>query len=155
MNWQDDDADSIRTDPTMSNRRNRRHTMPEIWGRDARLAFSEFSDSRSEMEIPLMPISSGKSLPDPPYHVFTRSQKKALVYIISLAGLFSPLSSNIYFPALDSIALVNQRPNCWKEGDLLTYVYLAIACVCVSGSFIDHHLHGCSGNCTIDMGTIV
>ncbi|KAK0624561.1 major facilitator superfamily domain-containing protein [Bombardia bombarda] len=39
-----------------------------------------------------------------PYHVFTRRQKWQLVYIVSLAGLFSPLSSNIYFPALRAIA---------------------------------------------------
>ncbi|KAH7342962.1 major facilitator superfamily domain-containing protein [Rhexocercosporidium sp. MPI-PUGE-AT-0058] len=45
-----------------------------------------------------------KALPEPPYHVFTLPKKKQLVYIVSLAGLFSPLSSNIYFPALGEIA---------------------------------------------------
>ncbi|KAK3335215.1 major facilitator superfamily domain-containing protein [Cercophora scortea] len=40
----------------------------------------------------------------PPYHIFTTRQKWQLVYIVSLAGLFSPLSSNIYFPALEAIA---------------------------------------------------
>lgn len=49
---------------------------------------------------------SEKPLSDPPYHVFTRREKWALVYIVSLAGLFSPLSSNIYFPALEAIAEV-------------------------------------------------
>lgn len=39
--------------------------------------------------------SLGKALPEPPYHVFTLAKKKQLVYIVSLAGLFSPLSSNI------------------------------------------------------------
>jgi hypothetical protein len=48
--------------------------------------------------------SLDKSLPDPPYHVFTLAKKKQLVYIVSLAGLFSPLSSNIYFPALGQIS---------------------------------------------------
>lgn len=41
---------------------------------------------------------------EPPYHISTPRQKKLLVYIVSLAGLFSPLSSNIYTPALDTIA---------------------------------------------------
>jgi len=41
-----------------------------------------------------------------PYHVFTTRKKWQLVYIVSLAGLFSPLSSNIYFPALGAIAEV-------------------------------------------------
>ncbi|KAF2085890.1 MFS general substrate transporter [Saccharata proteae CBS 121410] len=40
----------------------------------------------------------------PPYHVFDHRRKRLLVYIVSLAGLFSPLSSNIYFPALGAIA---------------------------------------------------
>ncbi|CZR57059.1 related to synaptic vesicle transporter SVOP and related transporters (major facilitator superfamily) [Phialocephala subalpina] len=48
--------------------------------------------------------SLDKKLPDPPYHVFTLAKKKQLVYIVSLAGLFSPLSSNIYFPALGQIS---------------------------------------------------
>ncbi|KAH8810812.1 major facilitator superfamily domain-containing protein [Xylogone sp. PMI_703] len=48
--------------------------------------------------------SSIKPQPEPPYHIFTTSKKKQLVYIVSLAGLFSPLSSNIYFPALKQIA---------------------------------------------------
>ena len=50
--------------------------------------------------------SLDKALPDPPYHVFSASKKKQLVYIVSLAGLFSPLSSNIYFPALGQISKV-------------------------------------------------
>jgi sugar phosphate permease len=39
-----------------------------------------------------------------PYHIFSRRQKWNLVFLVSLAGSFSPLSSNIYFPAIDSIS---------------------------------------------------
>ncbi|KAL2880629.1 hypothetical protein SGCOL_004003 [Colletotrichum sp. CLE4] len=42
--------------------------------------------------------------PEPPYHVFTKKQKWVVIVIIGVAGLFSGLSSNIYFPALDTIA---------------------------------------------------
>jgi hypothetical protein len=42
----------------------------------------------------------------PPYHVFSRSRKMQMVYIVSLAAIFSPLSSNIYFPALGLISKV-------------------------------------------------
>lgn len=42
----------------------------------------------------------------PPYHVFSRSRKLQMVYIVSLAAIFSPLSSNIYFPALGLISKV-------------------------------------------------
>jgi hypothetical protein len=48
-----------------------------------------------------------KTQPEPPYHVFSLAKKKQMVYIVSLAGLFSPLSSNIYFPALGQISKVS------------------------------------------------
>jgi len=51
---------------------------------------------------------SEKQLPEPPYHVFTLEKKRQMVYVVSLAGLFSPLSSNIYFPALGQISRVSE-----------------------------------------------
>lgn len=47
------------------------------------------------------------SVQDAPYHVLSFQSKRHLVYIISFAALFSPLSSNIYFPAIDNIATVS------------------------------------------------
>jgi multidrug resistance protein len=41
---------------------------------------------------------------DPPHHVFSRCRKKRLVYLVSVAGMLSPLSSNIYFPATVAIS---------------------------------------------------
>lgn len=43
-----------------------------------------------------------------PYHVFSKGRKRLLVGVIGVAGLFSGLSSNIYFPSLDAIAKVSQ-----------------------------------------------
>lgn len=43
------------------------------------------------------------------YHIFTSRQRWTVVIMIGVAGLFSGLSSNIYFPALDSISKV-QNP---------------------------------------------
>lgn len=43
---------------------------------------------------------------DHPHHIFDRRKKRRLVWLISLAAMFSPLSSNIYFPALPEIAEV-------------------------------------------------
>lgn len=57
-----------------------------------------FSDAESVLE------SEGPF--DPPHHVFSKARKKRLVFLVSLAAMFSPLSSNIYFPALDTIANV-------------------------------------------------
>ncbi|KAL8354688.1 hypothetical protein RB601_004206 [Gaeumannomyces tritici] len=39
-----------------------------------------------------------------PYHIFSTRQKWLVVVIIGVTGMFSGLSSNIYFPALDSVA---------------------------------------------------
>lgn len=38
------------------------------------------------------------------YSVFTESQKQFIVFIASWAGFFSPVSSQIYYPALNSLA---------------------------------------------------
>jgi hypothetical protein len=54
--------------------------------------------------------------PEKPYHVYTSGQKWIVVALISAAGLFSGLSSNIYFPSLDIIAKV-ELPNCYKSPD--------------------------------------
>jgi hypothetical protein len=43
---------------------------------------------------------------NPPYHVLSRRSKKHIVYLVSLAAMFSPLSSNIYFPAMNTISEV-------------------------------------------------
>jgi hypothetical protein len=50
--------------------------------------------------------SLDKPLSEPPYHVFTLVKKKQLVYIVSAAAIFCPLSSNIYFSALSQISKV-------------------------------------------------
>ncbi|KAF2010006.1 MFS general substrate transporter [Aaosphaeria arxii CBS 175.79] len=47
-----------------------------------------------------------KPLPEAPYHVFSNKERWVVVVLIGSAGLFSGLSSNIYFPALDAIAQV-------------------------------------------------
>ncbi|KAL2808893.1 major facilitator superfamily domain-containing protein [Aspergillus granulosus] len=39
-----------------------------------------------------------------PYSAFTRAQKRFIVFSASWAGFFSPVSSQIYFPALNSVA---------------------------------------------------
>lgn len=40
----------------------------------------------------------------PPRSVFTLNQKRFIVFMVSAASFFSPLSANIYFPALNSLA---------------------------------------------------
>ena len=105
---------------------------PKAWNRQSILVFADFNNFESphnsqshraaerdeDEHYNVTPtsekenISSSASVyssekPEPPYHVFTLAKKKQLVYIVSLAGLFSPLSINIYFPALGQIATVS------------------------------------------------
>ncbi|KAF7713215.1 Uncharacterized protein PECH_001612 [Penicillium ucsense] len=76
------------------------------------LSVSSSSSSLSTQNEKQIPSSSPSSSdlesqtpsPAPVYHVFSRTQKLCMVYIVSLAAIFSPLSSNIYFPALGLIS---------------------------------------------------
>ena len=38
------------------------------------------------------------------YSVFSSGQKKFIIFVAALASTFSPFSSNIYYPAINSIA---------------------------------------------------
>ncbi|KAJ4490543.1 major facilitator superfamily domain-containing protein [Lentinula aciculospora] len=41
---------------------------------------------------------------DPPYSIYTKKEKWLIVLLIAISGLFSPLTANVYFPAIPSIA---------------------------------------------------
>jgi multidrug resistance protein len=45
-------------------------------------------------------VSSGS----PPHSIFSLTQKRYIAFMVSWAGFFSPLSGNIYFPALNTLA---------------------------------------------------
>ncbi|KAE9578225.1 hypothetical protein CGMCC3_g5845 [Colletotrichum fructicola] len=60
-------------------------------------ARNPFDDSSAEDTLQEQPL-------EPPYHIFTKRQKWFVIVIIGTAGLFSGLSSNIYFPSLDAIS---------------------------------------------------
>jgi hypothetical protein len=44
---------------------------------------------------------------EPPYNVFSPRKRKALMYLCAVAGMFSSLSANIYFPAVGQISRVS------------------------------------------------
>lgn len=60
------------------------------------------------------------------FSVFTVGEKRATVAVGSLAAFFSPLSSSIYFPALDTVAKA--------LGVSITKVNLTVTTYLVSGS---------------------
>lgn len=60
------------------------------------------SNDSSRVQTPLPQEKEAKQ--EKPYHVFSKKQTWFVVVIIGAAGLFSGLSSNIYFPSLAQIA---------------------------------------------------
>ncbi|KPM41931.1 hypothetical protein AK830_g4634 [Neonectria ditissima] len=77
----------------------RYNSTQELSGRPP-LDQSVFNDVEAESGILQQPATEN----DIPYHVFSKAQKWNIVYLVSLAGSFSPLSSNIYFPAINTIS---------------------------------------------------
>ncbi|KLU89999.1 hypothetical protein MAPG_08966 [Magnaporthiopsis poae ATCC 64411] len=49
----------------------------------------------------LLPATTDE--PPPPYSVFSRGEKRLLVCVVGVAMLFSPLTANIYFPAMTQL----------------------------------------------------
>lgn len=67
---------------------------------------SQLVEDSHNQRAPATDVEAGRaSRDDPPYHVFSKRHKWLLVCLASLAGCLSPLSSNIYFPAITSISL--------------------------------------------------
>lgn len=53
--------------------------------------------------VPPPPPTTTDDDEPPPYSVFSRGEKRLLVCIVGLAMLFSPLTANIYFPAMTQL----------------------------------------------------
>lgn len=74
------------------------------------LSVSEARNSRAHGDAPgddQIPTGARESIvSEKPYHIFTGRQRWSVVIMIGVAGLFSGLSSNVYFPAVDDIAKV-------------------------------------------------
>jgi hypothetical protein len=115
-----DDNDSIKT--RLSKAEERRRTFIQAPSTSIRRLsarppvnpFSSPEDAEVEAEQPVPhrgtqdDIRNEEQRPrsEQPFHIFNKRQKWFLVVMIGMAGLFSGLSSNIYFPSLDAIARV-------------------------------------------------
>lgn len=67
------------------------------------------------------------------HHIFSRRKKLQMVCIVSMAAIFSPLSSNIYFPALGEVSRVSATKTKHSLCDLsrdgiLTKLYVEPEC---------------------------
>lgn len=60
-------------------------------------------DNEEEQEQDLEALATVQSN-SPPYSIFSKRKKHFIVFLAAWGGFFSPLSANIYFPALTSLA---------------------------------------------------
>ncbi|KAF3480569.1 uncharacterized protein GIQ15_05916 [Arthroderma uncinatum] len=80
-------------------------TARDSLGKEPHVSSLALTRRNSDEDIELAAMGTpDKPSTEPPYHIFSHRQKWQLVYIVSIAGAFSPLSSNIYFPAIDTIS---------------------------------------------------
>jgi multidrug resistance protein len=69
----------------------------------AGLADGEKGTSRDNLKEPVM-VEPGAYPAQAPYSLFNAWEKRLIVTTVAVAGFFSPVSANIYFPALNSLA---------------------------------------------------
>jgi MFS family permease len=105
------DTLSIRTSHTASTQRTD-HDREET----AEQPQDEASDIEPRNLEALQPTNSA------PFSVFTQSQKRFIVFMVALAGFFSPLSANIYFPALNDLSVYFRTPSAIMNLTLTTYM---------------------------------
>ncbi|KAI9733473.1 MAG: hypothetical protein M1818_007221 [Claussenomyces sp. TS43310] len=60
---------------------------------------SPIEDQRESKDVAALNVE-----PEPPFTIFSPAQKTFIIMMTSLAALFSPLTANIYYPALDTLA---------------------------------------------------
>lgn len=66
-------------------------------------------EKHSDVNSTLQPVEDKKSIPESPdtdgiYSIFSKKEKIGIILIASWAAFFSPVSANIYFPALNDLA---------------------------------------------------
>lgn len=84
---------------------------PPLTAVDDKSSPSEQIHQQQYLESPWTTRPPSPVADEGPYHIFGKKKKWLIVITIGMAGLFSGLSSNIYFPSLDAIAAVWQPPN--------------------------------------------
>ena len=63
------------------------------------------SDADLEPSVASMPLANQTPTSQEKYSIFSNRQKRTVLIAGSFAAFFSPLASNVYFPALNTIAM--------------------------------------------------
>ncbi|KAK6437606.1 hypothetical protein LTR95_006204, partial [Oleoguttula sp. CCFEE 5521] len=100
---------AVGTDPTSDDKSslekietsNSSHEAQEQVERDAIASIHSNDDPKTANHDPELALSRTET---PQWSIFTHRQKTYIVAMVAMAGFFSPLSANIYFPALNTLA---------------------------------------------------
>jgi hypothetical protein len=93
-----------------SMRESDRDLIPKKAGKDAiEIETKDQPDDEVTTEENILKSTAGKEAPAEnnaaaPFSVFPRTQKRWIIFLVAFAGMFSPMSSFIYYPAISSIA---------------------------------------------------
>ncbi|KAI9662867.1 MAG: hypothetical protein M1821_007914 [Bathelium mastoideum] len=71
---------------------------------DASLSKHDEDEERPSDQPPDLEALANTPSIDPPHSIFSKREKRFIVFMVACAGFFSPLSANIYFPALNTLA---------------------------------------------------
>lgn len=55
-------------------------------------------------DVERQPTNASAESPEAPFSIFTTGQKQLIVFLAATAGVFSPITGSIYFPALNILA---------------------------------------------------
>jgi hypothetical protein len=86
-----------------------------------------------DLEATLSRVSTNSA----PYSIFTLSQKRFIVFMVSIASFFSPLSANIYFPALNVLSVDFKVSEAIMNLTLSSYMIFQGLAPCLFGDLAD------------------
>lgn len=56
------------------------------------------------VEDPALLLTTVRTCPDEPYSIYTKREKWFILCMVAVAGFYSPLPANIYFPAIPTLS---------------------------------------------------
>jgi Ca2+/Na+ antiporter len=104
---------SKRTSSSLTSRRSSNNSLPSIDAcnldskADATIGNPPNNDRTvaiCDVEANVENVVESDEGPRPLYSAFTKGQKRYIVFMTAIAGFFSPVSANIYFPALTTLS---------------------------------------------------
>ncbi|KAJ3896532.1 MFS general substrate transporter [Lentinula edodes] len=95
--------------------------------------------SKLEEQTATSPSAADAEFTERPYSVYTSKEKWFIVTLVSFAGIFSPFTANIYFPAIPTLTSVFHKSTELINLTVTMYMVLQGLSPMFFGSFADFH----------------